>query len=115
MPTAQSTIWQFLQTLMPKDNSWFGIRDLYDLVAGNAELDAEDLEPVTPANSSPRWHRNLRLRTVTLERFEAPQDGPMMALDARWRSSYYASHRVRLHRRKGELLELHNEIAELAT
>ena len=59
MPISNPQVWDVLVHHAPR-NQVIELQDLYELVARHSPLDEEDLAPVTPTNSTPTWHRNVR-------------------------------------------------------
>jgi predicted restriction endonuclease len=54
-----SEIWDILQTNMQKGR-WISLKDIYQVVENNWNLDVEDFEPQSPSSDSPKWKRNVR-------------------------------------------------------
>jgi hypothetical protein len=57
--TDNSTLWEALQTYLPK-KTWIPMEDILATLRSRVILDEEDLERKDPPLGSPQWESNLR-------------------------------------------------------
>ncbi len=52
-------IWKCLKAHLPK-GGWTPIKEIYEIVESDLQLDKEDFENQSPNSSIPKWKRNVR-------------------------------------------------------